>query len=692
MKKTTCQPFGNSYWATRRRIHANVASHMKFVQNEVHPEIISNNPTCVTSEAVTIEPEQMSDLVQHSSHAPVIAAVQHCPDLHNMFHECDSDEVDDNYCQSQQYSTSSSDYEILNDDDLDVGLHEWSMKHGITMSALQDLLGILKRLHPQLPSDPRTLRRTCRNISVKELSHGGSYYHFGIASGIQRLFAAGFITSPGTLSLQFNVDGLPIFKSSAFQLWPILMIVKESSNADPVSVGLYGGNSKPSDVSEYLDEFVTEMKYLLADGITLGGVKIYIKIHSFVCDAPARSYLKRTKPFNGYSGCERCVQVGLWKGRITYPDTNAQLRTDGDFEAMNDEDYHCGRSPLHSLGFGMVSKFPLDYLHLVCLGVMRRLLLAWIRGPLHCRLPARAVQKISDKLLQCRTYIPCEFARKPRSLSEIDRWKATEFRQFLLYTGPVVLKGILPVHLLNHFLVLSVAIRLLLSSSMCSYYCDYAQKLLITFVQQADQLYGTEFLVYNVHSLIHIADDARLFGPLDNVSSFPFENYLQYIKKLVKSARQPLMQVIRRIIEQQYCSANSVTSNDTCLKHCHSNGPLPENVMNAEQFAKVNTSGFEISLKTDNNCVLLQNDEVGLVRNILQVDSSVFLVCNMFKTAVDFFDLPLPSSHINIYKVTHLASGLKMVPIKDVHSKCVILPLEGISLVAFVLLHNGFSA
>jgi len=72
------------------------------------------------------------------------------------------------------------------------------------------------------------------------------------------------------LSLQVNVDGLPVFKSSGYQLWPILVIVKESRSKDPIIVGLYGGNKKPTCLSEYLKEFVTEMCHLQTNGIILG--------------------------------------------------------------------------------------------------------------------------------------------------------------------------------------------------------------------------------------------------------------------------------------------------------------------------------------------------------------------------------------------------------------------------------------
>jgi len=39
-------------------------------------------------------------------------------------------------------------------------------------------------------------------------------------------------------------------------------------------------------------------------------------------------------------------------------------------------------------------------------------------------------------------------------------------------------------------------------------------------------LYGLEFAAYNVHLLTHICDDVEIYGPLDECSSFPFENYL----------------------------------------------------------------------------------------------------------------------------------------------------------------------
>ena len=42
---------------------------------------------------------------------------------------------------------------------------------------------------------------------------------------------------------------------------------------------------------------------------------------------------------------------------------------------MTDVHHHVGHSPLQNLFDGMVSRFPLEYMRLMCLGVARRLLL-----------------------------------------------------------------------------------------------------------------------------------------------------------------------------------------------------------------------------------------------------------------------------------------------------------------------------
>lgn len=86
--------------------------------------------------------------------------------------------------------------------------------------------------------------------------------------------------------------------------------------------------------------------------------------------------------------------------------------------------------------FGCISSISLDYMHLILLGVMKKLLQLWLLGPLKTRLSVQKINKLLSKLLTLRNSIPKEFGRKPRSLIECKCWKATEFRTFLMYTGP----------------------------------------------------------------------------------------------------------------------------------------------------------------------------------------------------------------------------------------------------------------
>lgn len=113
-------------------------------------------------------------------------------------------------------------------------------------------------------------------------------------------------------------------------------------------------------------------------------------------------------------------------GRVTFPYNDANLRTDGHFSNREQISHHTGNSILENiLGVKMVTHFPHDYMHLVCLGAMRKLLLLWIRGKLPIRLHRNVINQVSDQLKNISNLVPSDFARKPRSLKEVDRWKAS---------------------------------------------------------------------------------------------------------------------------------------------------------------------------------------------------------------------------------------------------------------------------
>ena len=104
---------------------------------------------------------------------------------------------------------------------------------------------------------------------------------------------------------------------------------------------------------------------------------------------------------------------------MIFSEINAPLRTDCTFKEMSDPSHHACHSPFADLELGFVSNFLLDYMHLVCLGVTRKLIYLWLNGPLVTRLLHRLVMLISEDLISIRPYIPSEFARKPRSLKKV---------------------------------------------------------------------------------------------------------------------------------------------------------------------------------------------------------------------------------------------------------------------------------
>jgi len=117
-----------------------------------------------------------------------------------------------------------------------------------------------------------------------------------------------------------------------------------------------------------------------------------------------------------------CSRERLYRKSSNIP-RNAILRSDKSFKLKQQEEHHKMTSNLEDLNIGIITQFSIDYMHLVLLGIMKRLLQFWIKDKYNIRMTPTQITLISTSLLSMSQYLPKEFARKPRGLNDVDRFK-----------------------------------------------------------------------------------------------------------------------------------------------------------------------------------------------------------------------------------------------------------------------------
>lgn len=174
---------------------------------------------------------------------------------------------------------------LLND------LTNWAITHKLTLISVTNLLKIL-RSHgmTELPKDARTLLQTPAKTKIIEMGKGQFWYN-GIKSNLLSALSDGKVQRPMTKSLLFNIDGMSPFNSSVLQFWPIVFIIDEMPHLRPMVAAVYYGESKPP-LQLLFEQFVEELKDVCSNGLIIDGHKINIVIKCFVCDTPARSFIK----------------------------------------------------------------------------------------------------------------------------------------------------------------------------------------------------------------------------------------------------------------------------------------------------------------------------------------------------------------------------------------------------------------
>jgi hypothetical protein len=247
----------------------------------------------------------------------------------------DSDtDTDESVC--KEITSEISEISLFHDEQSMLNsLAKWAVNHSITSKAFSSLLKILKNhvCFKHFPTDSRTVLKTNKLSPSNEIQTitPGIYYHFGIENGLKSFYDLRNFGEK--INLVVGIDGLPLTKSSSSTFWPILGYACISNNKPNVFIiGLYWGKEKPKCSNLYLRQFVDELKSLFSNGIfTEFGTK-YVILDAICCDLPARSFVMRTKNFNGYYSCSRCIIGGERINFTTcFLGTNFSKRTHIDF-------------------------------------------------------------------------------------------------------------------------------------------------------------------------------------------------------------------------------------------------------------------------------------------------------------------------------------------------------------------------
>ena len=570
----------------------------------------------------------------------------------------------------------------LSSDLLAYDLRNWANEFNISLLAINKLALILNRKTCiALPKDARTLKKTDTTLETR-IMDTGYFQYYGLKNQITKAFKSlnSFYISD-TLKISLNVDGKQIGNNSNNTLWPILISV----NTKPsfiLTIGCYFGQSKPSNPESFINDFVEEFLSIQESGILINSKKVNLFLENIIADAPARAFICQTKSHNFKFGCHRCLsQAVCIDHRMVYKDVdNLRMRESIGIAADENKAFFTGVSPLTKLGFDLINNVPFEPMHQIYLGACRILLLKLIE-PGKFKLDKNSFGKLEQYISLINLTTPMEFQRKLSCFLQISKWKATEFRHFLLYVGPFALRNVCDKYMYKLFMQLSTSVRILSSKDLvkCASHLEYAKKLLISFVKNFQRFIGIEYCTYNIHSLVHIADDVIKFGNLENFSAFKFENHLRKLSDFIRPCGKQLQQLGRRLSERETLSyAIFDQVHIVKFKKEYSSFRTPLNLNHARFFSHVTNECYTFQINGKDQFALTEDDRYCKIRAVCVIDEKISLIVSYFTLCEDYLTYPVSLKDLfNISKVDALSDEHCIIKLHQITKKCYPIKYEG---------------
>lgn len=357
-----------------------------------------------------------------------------------------------------------------------------------------------------------------------------------------------FLSSGDNISISFSTDGVRVSKSSAWEIWPLFVTINEMTytlkSKFLMLSSLWFGNRKPSPET-FFTPFIDEISNLFLNGFTWKRDDITrttrVAVLFGIFDAPVRSLLTNFKQFNGKFGCGYCLHQGvrLEKGNgymRAFPPVNPapeprnhKTTLKHATQAVNENvtDVFGVKGPsvlflLQDFGFDIIHGIVPDYMHCVLLGITDQFLSTWLTS-VGEEFYIKKASLLDEVLLRIKP--PNEVRRTPRSIEKfLALWKASEFRNWLLFYSAIALKSVLPTSYYNHWLLLVNSIHLLLHKKITQDSVRICKVLVQKFIEGVSDLYGDSQCTYNVHTLEHVVEFVEKWGGMWAWSSFLTED------------------------------------------------------------------------------------------------------------------------------------------------------------------------
>ena len=540
------------------------------------------------------------------------------------------------------------------------------IKFDVKRSATTHLLSELNKRFPLLCKDFRTLLKSPRTTKTRNIING-TCVHFDMKEHLYKAIDIMDYTDE-TYFIDVFIDGVNFYTDSRNKtFWVVICRINDTM----IPVEVFNGKHAPGDFNEFLKDFVVDLKKLLTDHERF-------KIRNFILDSPAKSKVKCVKMPNGYNACNECNIEGFYDShRVVYDEFNCTLRTDESFRARNDDNHHEGISILEAElpALNMIYNFPPDYLHVVLLNILKKML-KFLFIPPHSILPIAAQKELSEKLETYNSYLPKEMHRKFRNMSDLSNMHGHELRVFLLKIGILVLKNTVPAEFYKNFIKFHVGISILCDPKLCILLNEIAGEILNEFCDEAISLYGNRIGTLMLHSISHLSQAVKYQNvSLDSFSTFPFECYLMKLKNLIHSSNKPLSQLHRRIQEIFLAYVYE--------KRCDTSETKFIKLISANFFSKVIWKGWTFCIHGHNDRFLLTNsNELCEIQKIEKDGNCPIFFCKTLKIIGDFYQFPIKSSLLSIYKVKFEYMISKTISIENLKYKMMVLPIDEMSSLA----------